>query len=66
MLRMEANDYAFLGLEADREACIVFRKSRLILASNFLVGIAFSASRFSLASILEHLLIVTEHEYDHS
>lgn len=48
---MGAIVYAFLGLAAERDACIVFRKSRLMLASNFLVGIAFKASRFSLASI---------------
>jgi hypothetical protein len=48
---MEANGYALLGLEVEREACKVFRRSRLILASNFLVGTALSASRFVLASI---------------
>jgi hypothetical protein len=47
---MEARPYDFLGLEAAREACIAFRKSLLMLASNFLVGTCFSASRFSFAS----------------
>jgi len=48
---MEANGYAFLGLAAGREAFMVLRRSRLMLASNFLVGTALSASRFVLASI---------------
>ena len=48
---MEANGYFFLGLEADAEASKDFRKSRLMLASNFLVGIFFSASRFLFASM---------------
>ena len=51
MLLMEANSYLDLGLEAVRVACITFRKSRLMLASNFLVGTLFSSSRFSFASI---------------
>jgi len=50
MLHMEAIAYVFLGLEALRVACICFRKSFLMLASNFLVGTLFSSSRFSLAS----------------
>jgi len=48
---MEANSYPFLGLEAEREACIVLRKSLLMLASNFLVGTRFNSSRFSFASM---------------
>jgi hypothetical protein len=47
---MEASSYFFLGLAAEREACIAFRKSRLMLASNFLVGTFFSSSRLSLVS----------------
>jgi hypothetical protein len=47
---MEARPYGFLGLAADREAFMTFRKSRLMLASNFLVGTFFSSSRFSFAS----------------
>jgi hypothetical protein len=48
---MEANSHPFLGLEAAREAAIAFRKSLLMLASNFLVGTFFNASRFCFASI---------------
>jgi hypothetical protein len=48
---MEANGHPFFGLAADREARIAFRKSRLILASNFLVGTRFNSCRFSFASI---------------
>jgi hypothetical protein len=55
MLHMEATAYHFLGLAAEREACITFRKSRLMLASNFLVGTCFNASRFSFASTGELL-----------
>jgi len=51
MLLMEANPYRFLGLEADREACNCLRKSRLMLASSFLVGTRFSCCRFSFSSI---------------
>lgn len=51
MLFMEANCYFGLDLAADLEACIVFRKSLLMLASNFRVGTLFSSSRFSFASI---------------
>jgi hypothetical protein len=50
MLHMEANCHPFFGLAATREACIAFRKSLLMLATNFLVGTLFSASRFSFAS----------------
>jgi hypothetical protein len=49
---MEANSYFDLALGAERVACIAFRKSLLMLASNFLVGIRFSSFRFSLASIV--------------
>jgi len=52
---MEAMAYGFLGLAAEREACIAFRKSRLMLASNFLVGTLFNSSRFSFASTGELL-----------
>jgi hypothetical protein len=48
---MEATGHPFLSLAAEREARIAFRKSRLMLASNFLVGTLFNSSRFSLASI---------------
>jgi hypothetical protein len=47
---MEAMAYRFLGLAADAEGCKAFRKSRLMLASNFLVGTSFNSSRFSFAS----------------
>ena len=47
---MEANGHPFLGL-AEREAdAIAFRKSLLMLASNFLVGTRFNSSRFCFAS----------------
>ena len=46
---MEANCHPFLGLpERDADAT-AFRKSLLMLASNFLVGTFFSACRFSFA-----------------
>ncbi len=48
---MEANSYLFLGLAAEADACITFRKSRLMLASSFLVGTRFNSSRFVFASI---------------
>jgi hypothetical protein len=51
MLLMEANSYFGLALGADRVACTVLRKSRLMLASSFLVGTRFNSSRFSFASI---------------
>ena len=51
MLPMEANCYFCLGLTAARVACICFRKSRLMLASSFLVGTLFNSSRFAFASI---------------
>jgi len=47
---MEATGYFFLGLAGVDER-IAFRKSRLMLASNFLVGIRFNCSRFSFASM---------------
>ena len=55
MLLMEANRHPFFGLEEEREACITFRKSLLMLASNFLVGTRFNSSRFSFASTGELL-----------
>ena len=48
---MEANYYLFLGLAAEAGARKVPRKSRLMLASNFLVGTFFSSSRFCFASM---------------
>ncbi len=51
MLLMEANSYFFLGLAAEAAARSDLRKSRLMLASNFLVGTRFSSSRFVFASI---------------
>jgi hypothetical protein len=50
---MEANYYLVLGLPLDRVACNCFRKSRLMLASSFLVGTLFSSSRFSRCSTIE-------------
>ena len=47
MPHMEATGYLFLGLATEREACRAFRKSRLMLANNFLVGTFLSASRLS-------------------
>ena len=55
MLLMEATAYRFLGLAADADGLSAFRKSRLMLASNFLVGTAFNASLFSFASTGELL-----------
>jgi len=51
MFYMEANCHPFLGLAVEREACITFRKSLLMLANNFLVGTFFNSSRFCFASI---------------
>jgi hypothetical protein len=51
MFYMEANCHVFFSLWSGREACIAFRKSRLMLASNFLVGTFLKTSRFSFASI---------------
>jgi hypothetical protein len=50
MLHMEATAYRFLDLAADAVGLNAFRKSRLMLASNFLVGTRFNSSRFSFAS----------------
>lgn len=50
MLLMEANRHPFLGLAADADGLAAFRKSRFMLASNFLVGTLCNASRFSFAS----------------
>jgi hypothetical protein len=47
LLLMEANSYFDLALGAEREACIAFRKSLLMLASNFLVGTFFNSSRLA-------------------
>jgi len=51
MSYMEANRHPFLGLDEEREACIAFRKSLLMLASSFLVGIRFNSSRFCFSSM---------------
>jgi hypothetical protein len=48
---MEANCYFFLGLAAEADGRKDRRKSRLMLASSFLVGTRFNSSRFSFASI---------------
>jgi hypothetical protein len=48
---MEATGYRFLGLAEEAVGLSAFRKSRLMLASSFLVGTRFNSSRFSLASI---------------
>jgi hypothetical protein len=48
---MEANCYFFLGLTGETEARKAPRKSRLMLASNFLVGTLLSSSRFCFASM---------------
>jgi hypothetical protein len=53
---MEANGYGFLDLAAERDPRKAPRKSFLILASNFLVGTFFNASRFCFASIMEVFL----------
>jgi hypothetical protein len=47
---MEATGYPFLGLAAEADARKDFRKSRLMLANNFLVGTRFNSSRFFFAS----------------
>lgn len=51
MGRMEGNFYRGLGLDDVLVACSCFRKSRLMLANNFLVGTRFNSSRFFFASI---------------
>ncbi len=48
---MEATGHLFLGLAAEADARNEFRKSRLMLASNFLVGTRFNSSRFCFASM---------------
>jgi hypothetical protein len=50
---MEATGHLFLGLAAEADACNDFRKSRLMLASSFLVGIRFNSSRFSFSFIFQ-------------
>ena len=50
MFDMEASAYFLLGLAGLRAACMALRKSRLMLASNFLVGTFCNASRFFFAS----------------
>jgi hypothetical protein len=55
MLLMEANGHAFFGLAGDENGLMAFLKSRLMLASNFLVGTRFNSSRFSFASTGELL-----------
>ena len=50
MRLMEANCYFGLDLAVALVACNCLRKSRLMLASSFLVGTRFSSSRFSFAS----------------
>jgi hypothetical protein len=53
---MDANCYFFLGLAAEADACSVLRKSRLMLASSFLVGTRFNSSRLCFASMMGVLL----------
>src|SRR5690349_12001025 len=62
MLLMEAKHYLGLDLGADLTARTCFRKSLLMLASNFLVGTFFSSSRFCFAS--NDLLLQSESELD--
>jgi hypothetical protein len=50
MRYMEANCHPFLGLAEEADGRSDRRKSRLMLASNFLVGTFFKASRFSFGS----------------
>ncbi len=50
MMVMDANCYFGVDLREDEVALTAFRKSRLMLASNFLVGTLFSSSRFCFAS----------------
>ncbi len=51
MPHMEATSYRFLGLAEEADARSDRRKSLLMLASSFLVGILFKSSRFSFASM---------------
>jgi hypothetical protein len=55
MPHMEANCHPFFGLAEGRETRNCFRKSLLMLASNFLIGTLFSSVRFSFASIGDSL-----------
>jgi hypothetical protein len=48
---MEANGHLFFGLAEDADGCNDRLKSRLMLASSFLVGIFLNSSRFCFASI---------------
>jgi hypothetical protein len=48
---MEAIHHFFFGLTAEADGRNDRRKSRLMLASSFLVGTFLSSSRFSFASI---------------
>jgi hypothetical protein len=48
---MDIKCHPFLVLAADADGRNAFRKSRLMLASNFLVGTRFNSSRFAFASI---------------
>jgi hypothetical protein len=48
---MLVKGYFFLGLAADAVGRIATRKSLLMLASSFLVGTVFNASRFFFASM---------------
>ncbi len=51
---MKSRPHFFLGF-AERAECNCLRKSRLMLASNFLVGTRFSSFRFSFGSIVLQL-----------
>jgi len=51
MLLMEGKYYFGRDLRVDLATCNCLRKSRLMLASSFLVGTRFSSSRFAFASI---------------
>jgi hypothetical protein len=55
MLPMDVNYLDRLGLGAAEADGRIFRKSRLMLASNFLVGTVFNSSRFCFSS-MEHSL----------
>ncbi len=48
---MKHKGYFLLGLVAEADARNDFRKSRLMLANNFLVGTRFNSCRFSFASM---------------
>ena len=56
ILIMKSKCHPFFSLEAAREARNCFRKSLLMLASNFLVGTCFNASRRSLIPMMGELL----------